>query len=126
MNDKEPSMNDPNPTREQNSTPQPVPENSAMDDELSLPTEPRLEGRPNGKEIDLNLLFPDTETDLNDLFPDAEVKHLLKSITKNKKDMSAIKKRLTTENETSDKDEEEELTGNDSSSSDTAEDNKTD
>ena len=117
MNDREPSMNDPNPTREQNSTPQPVPENSAMDDELSLPAEPRLEGRPNEKEIDLNLLFPDTETNLNDLFPDAEVKHLLKSITKNKKDMNTIKKRLTTENETS---------GNDSSSSDTAEDNKTD
>ena len=94
-----------------------------MDDELSLPAEPRLEGRPNEKKIDLNLLFPDTETNLNDLFPDAEVKHLLKSITKNKKDMSAIKERLTNENETSDEDEEEALTDDDSFCSDQAKDN---
>ena len=118
-------MNDPNPTREQTSTPQPVPENSAMDDELSLPAEPRLEGRPNEKKIDLNLLFPDTETNLNDLFPDAEVKHLLKSITKNIKDMGAINERLTNENETTDEDEEEELTDDDSFSPDKAEDNQT-
>ena len=104
-------MNDPNPTREQTSTPQPVPENSVMDDELSLPAEPRLEGRPNEKEIDLNLLFPDIETNLNDLFPDAEVKHLLKSITKNKKDMNSIKERLANENKTlNEEDKAEDLT----------------
>ena len=120
-------MNDPNPIREQSSKSELVPENLAMADESSLPARKKLplEEQPNKKEIDLNELFPDAETNLNDLFPDAEVKHLLKSITKNKKDMSAIKERLTNENETSDEDEQEELTANGSSISDKTENNKT-
>ena len=121
-------MNDTNPTREQNPTPQPVPGNSVTVGDLSLSAreEGTLEEQPHEKKIDLNELFPDAETDLNDLFPDIEIKHLLKSITKNKKDMSAIKERLTNENETFGEDEGEELTDDDSSSSDKAEDIKTD
>ena len=94
-------MNDADPTGEQNPTPQPVPEKQVTVDDLSLsgPEELTMEEQPQEKEINLNELFPDAETDLNDLFPDEEVKHLLKSITKNKKDMSTIKERLTTENE---------------------------
>ena len=52
------------------------------------------------KEIDLNLLFPDSEADLNALFPDAETKHLLKSVTRNKKDLHSLKERFLQENET--------------------------
>ena len=104
-------MNDKNPTQEQNPTPQPVLKDSVTADELSRPTRKELpfEENPYEKEIDLNELFPESGTNLNDLFPDLEVKHLLKSITKNKKDLSAIKERLTTENTTPDKDKEEEL-----------------
>ncbi len=58
------------------------------------------------KEIDLNLLFPDSEADLNALFPDADIKHLLKSVTKNKKDLHSLKERFLQENET-DEDSEE-------------------
>ena len=58
------------------------------------------------KEIDLNLLFPDSETDLNALFPDADIKHLLKSVTKNKKDLHSLKERFIQENETDDETEE--------------------
>ena len=54
------------------------------------------------KEIDLNELFPDLDINLNELFPDSEVKLLLKSITKNKRDMEDIKERLSTENATAD------------------------
>jgi len=59
-----------------------------------------LEEHINEQAIDLNKLFPDAETDLNNLFPDDEVKHLLKNIIKNKKDMGLIKERLATENKT--------------------------
>jgi len=52
------------------------------------------------KEIDLNLLFPDSEADLNALFPDEDIKHLLKSVTKNKKDLHSLKERFLQENET--------------------------
>ena len=51
------------------------------------------------KEIDLNLLFPDSEADLNALFPDEDIKHLLKSVTKNKKDLHSLKERFLQENE---------------------------
>ena len=67
--------------------------------------------------IDLNELFPDADTDLNHLFPDDEVKHLLKNIIKNKKDMGLIKERLATENKTPEESKEEENT-EDSSESD--------
>jgi hypothetical protein len=52
------------------------------------------------KEIDLNLLFPDSEADLNALFPDEDIKHLLKNVTKNKKDLHSLKERFLQENET--------------------------
>ncbi len=58
------------------------------------------------KEIDLNLLFPDSEADLNALFPDEDIKHLLKSVTKNKKDLHSLKERFLQENETDDDSEE--------------------
>ena len=105
-------MNDKNPTREQGLTPQPIPENLVTANELSPPPREELlqAEHPHEKEIDLNELFPDAETDLNNLFPDTEVKHLLKSISKNKKDMKAIKQRLTTENAISDDDKEKEQT----------------
>lgn len=124
---KELIMNDKNPTREQDLTPQPIPENLVTANELSPPPREELlqAEHPHEKEIDLNKWFPDAETNLNTLFPDIEMKHLLQSITKNKKDMSAIKERLTIENETFDENKDEELT-DDSSSSDKAEDIKTD
>jgi hypothetical protein len=59
------------------------------------------------KEIDLNLLFPDSEADLNALFPDEDIKHLLKSVTKNKKDLHSLKERFLQENETDENEEEE-------------------
>ena len=49
------------------------------------------------KEIDLNALFPGEETDLNALFPDGEMKHLLKKISKNKKDLVSITQNFTVE-----------------------------
>ena len=76
-----------------------------------------LEEHINEQAIDLNKLFPDAETDLNNLFPDDEVKHLLKNIIKNKKDMSLIKERLATENKTPEESKEGENT-EDSSESD--------
>jgi hypothetical protein len=78
---------------------------SAPDDKGETPTRP-LE--PVEKEIDLNLLFPDSEADLNALFPDEDIKHLLKSVTKNKKDLHSLKERFLQENET---DEDEEGSG---------------
>ena len=81
-------MNDTNPIQEENPTPPLATKNSVTGDELSPSTqeETPLEKHPSDQEIDLNELFPDAETDLNNLFPDTEVKHLLKSIVKNKKD----------------------------------------
>lgn len=80
---------------------QPIPDADPSDPEganeaSSNPAEP-VE-----KEIDLNLLFPDSEADLNALFPDADIKHLLKSVTKNKKDLHSLKERFLMENETED------------------------
>lgn len=60
---------------------------------------------PPEKEIDLNSIFPDAETDLNRLFPDADIKQLLKSVNKNKKDLHALKDRFVQENETGEDEE---------------------
>lgn len=76
---------------------------SAPDDKDEASSNP-LE--PVEKEIDLNILFPDSETDLNALFPDADIKHLLKSVTRNKKDLHSLKERFLQENETEDDSEE--------------------
>ena len=93
-------MNDTNPIQEQNSTPQSITKKSISGDTPPpMQKETSLKKHLNEQAIDLNELFPDAETDLNSLFPDDEVKHLLKNITKNKKDMGLIKKRLATENE---------------------------
>ena len=101
-------MNNTNPIQEQNSTPQSITKNSVSGDgSPSMQEETPLEKHLDEQTIDLNELFPDTEADLNNLFPEDEVKHLLKKIIKNKKDMGLIKKRLTTENKTSDDNEEE-------------------
>ena len=96
---KETFLNNTNPIEEQNSTLQPITKNSATSDEsLSMQEETPLEKHLDEQTIDLNELFPDADTDLNHLFPDDEVKHLLKKIIKNKKDMGLIKERLATEN----------------------------
>ena len=50
-------------------------------------------------EIDLNPLFPGAENDLNALFPDQEMKQFLKSVSKNKKDLSALNERFIQENQ---------------------------
>jgi hypothetical protein len=76
---------------------------SAPEDKGETPPDPM---KPKELEIDLNLLFPDTDADLNALFPDEEIKHLLKSVTKNKKDLHSLKERFLQENET-DEDEED-------------------
>ena len=99
---KEVSLNNTNPIQKPNSTHQSITKNSASDDESpSMQEETPMEKHLDEQTIDLNELFPDTNTDLNNLFPDDEVKHLLKNIIKNKKDMGLIKERLATENKTS-------------------------
>ena len=111
-------LNNTNPTQEQNSTLQPITKNSVSDDgSPSMQEETPLEKHLDEQTIDLNELFPDADTDLNNLFPDYEVKHLLKNIIKNKKDMDLIKERLATENKRPKESKEEENT-EDSSESD--------
>ena len=108
---KEAFLNNTNPTREQNSTLQPITKNSVSDDEPpSMQKETPLEKHLDEQTIDLNELFPDADTDLNNLFPDYEVKRLLKKIMKNKKDMGLIKERLATENKTPEESKEGENT----------------
>ena len=115
---KEAFLNNTNPIQEQNSTPQPITQNSTPGDQsLSMQEETPLEKHLDEQTIDLNELFPDADTDLNNLFPDYEVKYLLKNIIKNKKDMGLIKERLATENKTPEESKEGENTG-DSSESD--------
>ena len=98
---KEAFLNNTNPIQEQNSTPQPITKNSVSGDgSPSMQEETPLEKHLDKQTIDLNELFPDADTDLNNLFPDDEVKHLLKNIIKNKKDMGLVKERLATENKT--------------------------
>jgi len=110
---KEAFLNNTDPTQEQNSTPQPITKNSVSGDESpSMQEETPLEKHLDEQTIDLNELFPDADTDLNNLFPDDEVKHLLKNIIKNKKDMGLIKERLATENKTSEESKEGENTEN--------------
>jgi len=88
-------------SEDKQSIPDPAPSDPEGKDEASSnPAEP-VE-----KEIDLNLLFPDSEADLNALFPDADIKHLLKSVTRNKKDLHSLKERFIQENETEDDSEE--------------------
>ena len=94
-------MNNTNPIQEQNSTPQSITKNSVSSDESpSMQEKTPLEKHLDEQTIDLNKLFPDADTDLNNLFPDDEVKHLLKNIIKNKRDLGLIKERLATENKT--------------------------
>ena len=56
------------------------------------------------KEIDLNELYPDSETDLNALFTNPEMRQLLKSVSKNKKDLHRLKVRFTEENKLKEED----------------------
>ena len=98
---KEAFLNNTDPTQEQNSTPQPITKNSVSGDgSPSMQEETPFEKHLDKLTIDLNELFPDADTYLNNLFPDYEVKHLLKNIIKDKKDMRLIKERLATENKT--------------------------
>ena len=108
---KEDFLNKTNPTQEQNSTPQSITKNSVSGDgSPSMQEETPLEKHLDEQTIDLNKLFPDADTDLNNLFPNDEVKHLLKKIIKNKKDMGLIKERLATENKTPEESKEGENT----------------
>ena len=108
---KEAFLNNTNPIQEQNPTPPPIAQNSVSDDgSPSMQEETPLEKHLDEQTIDLNELFPDADTDLNNLFPDDEVKHLLKNIIKNKKDMGLIKERLATENKTPEESKEGENT----------------
>lgn len=79
---------------------QPIPESPQTF--TPVPEEAAIEAASQEKEIDLNILFPDAETDLNSLFPDEEMRHLLKSVSKNRKDLHALQDRFLMENETED------------------------
>lgn len=99
---KETFLNSLNPNQESKSIANLNSKNSVSGDESSSIKEENSQKHLDEQTIDLNELFPDAKTDLNSLFPEDEVKHLLKKIIKNKKDMGLIKKRLAIENETSD------------------------
>ena len=110
-------MNDTDPTQKPNSTPQLITKNSASDDESpSMQDETPMEKHLDEQTVDLNELFPDADTDLNNLFPDNEVKHLLKNIIKNKKDLGLIKERLAAENKTPEENKDGEKTEDSSES----------
>ena len=47
------------------------------------------------EDVDLNKVFPDENADLNELFPELEMKHLLKKVQKNKKDLNAMRERFS-------------------------------
>jgi hypothetical protein len=114
-------MNDTSPTQEDNSVPSKTTKNTIEEDTLTpLQGKEHVEKYPSEQDVDLNELFPDAEADLNRLFPDAKVKHLLKNIIKNKKDMGSIKERLSNENKVSEKNKKEE-TFDDSSELDNTE-----
>jgi hypothetical protein len=101
-------MNDTSPTQEENSAPSQAAKNTTEEDTIAPSQgEEHVGEHPDAQGIDLNELFPDAETDLNSLFPDVEVKHLLKKIIKNKKDMGSIKERLANENKTSEENKQE-------------------
>ena len=102
-------MNDTNPTQEENPVPLQATKNTIEEDTLA-PSQRKehLEKHPNEHDVDLNELFPDAEANLNRLFPDAKVRHLLKNIIKNKKDMGSIKERLSNENKVSEKNKKKE------------------
>ena len=121
MIEKETFMNDTSPTQEDNSVPSKATKNTIEEDTLTpLQGKEHVEKYPSEQDVDLNELFPDAEADLNRLFPDAKVKHLLKNIIKNKKDMGSIKERLSNENKVSEKNKKEE-TFDDSSELDNTE-----
>ena len=89
-------MNETSPIQEENPVPSQAAKNTIEEDTLAPSQgEKHIEKHPNEQDVDLNELFPNSETDLNSLFPDAKVKHLLKNIIKNKKDMGSIKERLS-------------------------------
>ena len=108
-------MNDTSPIQEENPVPSQTTKNTIEEDKLTPSQgEEHVGEHPAEQGIDLNELFPDAETDLNSLFPDAEVKHLLKNIIKNKKDMGSIKERLANENKISEENKKEDTFDNSS------------
>ena len=64
--------------------------------EETLPQEPVSAEHPEKaeEEIDLNDLFPNEGTDLNELFPEPEMRSLLKSVSRNAKDLDKMKSRF--------------------------------
>ncbi len=87
---------------EDNATPTPKQESAGANDDPQASAEPAAESpaaESHAHEIDLNTLFPDAEEDLNALFPDEEMKQFLKSVSRNKKDLSALNERFIQENQ---------------------------
>ncbi len=66
-------------------------ESSEMESTLihEVPPTPKKE-----EDINLNELFPEEDQNLNDLFPEQDLRSLLKTINKNKKDLSKINDRF--------------------------------
>ncbi|MEE9257934.1 MAG: hypothetical protein V3U37_00200 [Nitrospinaceae bacterium] len=106
-------MNEPNPPVSEDPNPIETPESDTPQEQDEAP---ELTDAPKPspfaeleREIDLNVLYPDAETNLNELFPEREMKRLLKSINKNKKDLHRMRERFCDENEVEDDEADEEL-----------------
>ena len=108
-------MNEPNPPVSEDPNPIETPESDTPQEQAEAPEltdappSPPFAGLE--KEIDLNILYPDAETNLNELFPEREMKRLLKSINKNKKDLHRMRERFCDENEVEDDEADEEIGG---------------
>ena len=80
---------------------------SYFNPEELVSSEPSSEETKLGKEIDLNVLFPEEEKDLNNLFPEEEMRALLKKIDKNRQDIAMLEKRFQTELQIGEKENDE-------------------
>ena len=69
-----------------------------MEEKENLLEPPTPEGE-QGKEADLNQLFPGRDVDLNRLFPDEGTKKLLQDLKKNRRDIDRYIKNLHMEEE---------------------------
>ena len=77
--------------------PEPSPESSSNEVDEEKIFSPQNELPFPEAEIDLNAVFPEEEKDLNELFQDEEMRHLLKKIQRNKKDLHTMTGRFTDE-----------------------------
>jgi hypothetical protein len=69
-----------------------------MEEEREKPAEDRTEEE-QGREMDLNSIFPGKSYDLNRLFPDETTRKLLSQVKRNKKDIERFIKNLNMEEE---------------------------